>query len=139
MKNFFILLSVALISACTPASNSVQTSVAETLAARNSQAEEPVITPTVIVELTSTQTQVTDKYGPRGDGTYLVGVEIAAGRWRSQPGYKDELGFKCEVDIYDSNLELIDYVISNPGNVFEIPPNAFQVQFDRCGEVTFFQ
>lgn len=71
---------------------------------------------------------------PRGNGFYLVGVDIAPGVWRSD-GTQDD----CYWSVTQADGDIIDNHFGMAGGTCYISPNAFQVQFEDCGTWTFIQ
>ena len=70
----------------------------------------------------------------RGDGFYLIGVDIAPGVWRS-----DGKGDRCYWAVTRSDGDIIDNHFGMAGGTAYISPNGFQVLFEECGKWTFVQ
>lgn len=86
-------------------------------------------TPTI----TLTQTPTADPLkASRGNGFYLVGVDIAPGVWRSM-GTADD----CYWEIDTRTGDIIDNHFGMAGGTMYIPANAFQVQLEDCGTWVF--
>lgn len=69
---------------------------------------------------------------PRGNGFYLVNVDIAPGVWRS-----DGTNDSCYWSITEADGDIIDNHFGQSGGTAYIPVNAFQVEFSDCGNWTF--
>jgi hypothetical protein len=72
-------------------------------------------------------------YGNKGDGFYVVNMDIAPGIWRST-GTGDD----CYWEVTQANGDIIDNHFGMSGGTVYITPTAFQVQFEDCGEWVFF-
>jgi len=64
----------------------------------------------------------------RGDGFYLINVDIAPGVWRSSG-----LGDQCYWSVTTATGKIIDNHYGMAGGTAYIPPAAFQVEFNGCG------
>jgi hypothetical protein len=64
----------------------------------------------------------------RGDGFYLVNLEIAPGLWRSQ-GTQDD----CYWEIDTRTGDIINNHFGMAGGTMYIPESAFQVRLEDCG------
>lgn len=91
----------------------------------------PTITPTPTKTLTPRPTQDPLKV-PHGDGVYLVGVDIAAGVWRSEPGNSD-----CYWKRDSRTGDIIDNYYGQSGGTIYISPTDFEIHLERCGTWTF--
>lgn len=97
----------------------------------------PVFTPTITSTPTNTATVTpTMDYlkETRGDGIYLVGIEIAPGVWDSD-GTNDD----CYWETSTATGDIIDNHFGLAGGTAYIPSTAFQVTFERCGNWTWLQ
>ena len=94
---------------------------------------------TVTPEFTSTETNTptitltnTPTLDPlkrtRGNGFYLIGVDIAPGVWRSD-GTQDD----CYWAVTRANGDIIDNHFGMAGGTAYLPASGFQVQFEDCG------
>ncbi|HRF71764.1 MAG TPA: hypothetical protein PL117_03250 [Accumulibacter sp.] len=106
----------------------------------------PLYTPTITPTATDTQppTNTPDKTqtalaqvearlrNPKGDGFYLVGVDIAAGIWRST-GTEDD----CYWAVTDRTGDILDNHFGMAGGTAYVSASAFQVQFEDCGRWEF--
>ncbi len=106
----------------------------------------PLYTPTITPTATDTQppTNTPDKTqtavaqaearlrNPKGDGFYLVGVDIAPGIWRST-GTDDD----CYWAISNRQGNTTDNHYGMSGGTAYISSNDFQVEFDGCGRWEF--
>jgi len=93
----------------------------------------PTITNTPTKTPTSTPTLDPLKKG-RGDGIYLVGVDIAPGVWRS-----DGTGSSCYWEITNAYGDIINNHFGLAGGTAYISASAFQVMFRNCGYWTWLQ
>jgi uncharacterized protein YraI len=69
-----------------------------------------------------------DATGPKGDGFYTVGVEIAAGRWQST-GNRDD----CYWARLDDRQEILDNHYGQAGGTVTIRADDYEVSFVDCG------
>lgn len=148
MKKLLLIFVIALAS-CAPSPETIAQAVQETQAAFTpvpSQTPYPTYTapPTVFVTrrviVTATQPlgTPTETRTPRPttditksakrDGFFLVGVDIAAGVWRSN-GTQDD----CYWSVTERDGDIIDNHFGDAGGTAYIPAGAFQVQFEDCG------
>lgn len=91
----------------------------------------PIFTPTITSTPTKTGTPtptVNPLTTPRGDGFYLVGVDIAPGVWRSQG-----TGDRCYWEIDTRTGDIISNHFGMAGGTMYIPSTAFQVSVEDCG------
>jgi len=70
---------------------------------------------------------------PKGDGNYLVGVDIAPGVWCST-GTEDD----CYWTINTMTGNIIDNYFGMSGGTAYISPTAFSVMFEGCGIWEFY-
>jgi hypothetical protein len=106
MNRIILLALTILLTACIPAQQTIQSAVEETLAAV------PTQTPVIIIKIITPTFTNTPVYTPqptddplsktRGDGFYLVNIEIAPGLWHSQ-GTAD----KCYWSVTTRNDDII--------------------------------
>jgi hypothetical protein len=68
----------------------------------------------------------------KGDGFYLVNVDIASGIWRSTGK-----GDTCYWEITTRTGDIISNFLGLAGGTAYVPSTAFQVQFNRCGTWVF--
>jgi len=149
MATAVMIIAPLVVWACTPSDQMIQTSIANTQAAWTlvpTQTPYPMATvwiQTKIVFVTP-QPTMTPKFTPtasntpkptqdpftrtRGDGFYLVGIDIAPGVWRSTGN-----GDSCYWEVSERNGEIIDNDFGLAGGTAYIPPGAFQVEFKQCG------
>lgn len=64
----------------------------------------------------------------RGNGFYLIGVDIAPGVWRSNGNGDD-----CYWSVTRGNGDIIDNHFGMAGGTAYLPSSGFQVQFEDCG------
>lgn len=64
----------------------------------------------------------------KGDGFYLVNVDIAPGVWRSTG-----TGSSCYWGVTSKTGDILDNHFGMSGGTAYISPNAFQVEFNDCG------
>jgi hypothetical protein len=98
----------------------------------------PTITPTATKTGTPTRTPNTTQtaqakllaklQADKGDGFYLVNVDIAPGVWRS-----NGKGDKCYWATTTKTGDIIDNHYGMAGGTAFIPATAFQVEFSKCG------
>jgi len=90
----------------------------------------PSRTPTATPNLA--QTATIKAYGllasPKGDGFYLVGVEILPGKWHCTG-----TGDGCYWARRDSNQDLINNHFGYAGGTVSIRPTDYEVEFNDCG------
>ena len=65
---------------------------------------------------------------PKGDGFYLINIDIAPGIWRSTG-----TGDSCYWAVTDRTGDIIDNHFGMAGGTAYIPATGFQVEFDDCG------
>lgn len=153
-----LLLTLLFVTACAPSPETIAQAVQETQAAFTlvpSQTPYPTytapptvfVTKLVIVTATGTATPVftptitntpapTNTKSPtpdplkrpKGDGFYLIGVDIAPGVWRSN-GTQDD----CYWAVTETDGDIIDNHFGNAGGTAYLPTNGFQVEFNDCG------
>lgn len=95
----------------------------------------PKHTPTITLTSTNTftPTPTTDPLKKaRGNGFYLIGVDIAPGVWRSQGS-----GDSCYWSVTSMSGNIISNHFGMSGGTAYIPVNGFQVQFEDCGTWVF--
>jgi hypothetical protein len=70
----------------------------------------------------------------RHDGVYVVGEQIASGRWQSEANHQD-----CYWERTDSQGEIIDnhFGSSGAGLIVTVRGSDYSVEFDGCGEWHF--
>lgn len=151
-KAALFILILSLLASCAPSPERIQQAVAETQAAWTAvptQTAYPTytapptvfVTKLVIVTATSTRTPAftpTITRTPRptldplkqnkGNGFYLIGVDIAAGVWRSTGS-----GSSCYWAVTARNGDIIDNHFGQAGGTAYLPASGFQVQFEDCG------
>jgi len=88
----------------------------------------PTPRPTSTPKPTATPTQPPSPTSPKGDGFYLVGDEIAPGKWRSTGK-----GDRCYWARLDDKQEWLDNYFGMSGGVLTIQPTDFMVQLEDCG------
>jgi len=69
---------------------------------------------------------------PRGNGHYLVGVDIAPGVWRSENGYSG-----CYWSVTTKTGSIINNDFGDSGGTVYISPTAYEVEFSDCGIFTY--
>ncbi len=84
--------------------------------------------PTATPKPTATPTQPPSPTSPKGDGFYLVGDEIAPGKWRSTGQ-----GDSCYWARLDDKQEWLDNYFGMSGGAITIQPTDFMVQLKDCG------
>jgi hypothetical protein len=82
--------------------------------------------------LTNQAIMITKLRAPKGNGFYLVNVDIAPGVWRSD-GTQDD----CYWAVTTKTGDIIDNHFGMAGGTAYISPSAFQVEFNDCGTWTF--
>ena len=97
----------------------------------------PLYTPTETLTPTNTAT-LTPTSDPRtedkGNGFYLVNVDIAPGVWRSA-GTQDD----CYWEITDKYGDIINNHFGMAGGTMYIPASAYQVMLEDCGRWTYLR
>lgn len=78
--------------------------------------------------LTVTANALAALRSPKGDGFYLVGVDIAPGVWRSTAGSDN-----CYWETSKANGNIIRNHFGASGGTAFVGPGDFQVQFKNCG------
>lgn len=91
----------------------------------------PSITPTPTKTNTKTPT-LNPLKAMKGNGFYLVGVDIAPGVWRSEPGISG-----CYWSLTTRTGDIIDNHFGDSGGTAYISPYVYQVEFNDCGWWTF--
>jgi hypothetical protein len=97
----------------------------------------PIFTPTITntPAPTNTPSPTSDPLKrAKGDGFYLVGVDIAPGVWRSSG-----TGNRCYWAVTRANGDIIDNHFGMSGGTAYVSTAGFQVQFESCGIWTFVQ
>lgn len=95
----------------------------------------PLYTPTETLTPTNTSTPTSTpdtKTEDKGDGFYLVNVDIAPGVWRSD-GTQDD----CYWEITDKYDNIINNHFGMAGGTMYIPVTAYQVMMEDCGRWTY--
>ena len=92
----------------------------------------PTDTPPPTTTPNLAQTATVEAYGalaaPKGDGFYLVGVDILPGKWHST-GTNDG----CYWARYDANQELLGNHFGIAGGTVNVRPTDYEIEFDDCG------
>jgi len=91
-------------------------------------------TATVDVSALATKQAEAKLKGERGDGFYLVNVDIAPGVWRNDGSAAD-----CYWSVNTATGDIINNHFGQAGGTAFIPVDAFQVQFKGCGSWTWLQ
>lgn len=73
-------------------------------------------------------------FSPKGNGFFLVNVDIAPGVWRS-----DGTNDNCYWEVTAASGDILDNHFGMAGGTAYIPPASFQVQFNGCGNWTYVQ
>jgi len=95
---------------------------------------QPTYTPIIrIVQVTPTIDSSILK-ADKTDGFYLIGPEIAPGVWRTEPNKT-----KCYWKITGVKGEIISNYLGSGGGTIYIPKDAYQIEIQNCGKVTFVQ
>ncbi|UYN89933.1 MAG: hypothetical protein KIT08_01530 [Anaerolineales bacterium] len=68
----------------------------------------------------------------RGSGFFLVGVDIAAGTWRSEAGYS-----ACYWSRNNATGGINDNHFGNSGGTVHIRASDYEVEFNGCGQWTY--
>ncbi len=142
-----ILTIVLMFTACAPSAGSIQTAIAQTQAvwtAVPTQTPYPTQTALVVTKIvtpiftftpvntatiTNTPTATIDPLKQlKGPGFYLVNVDIAPGVWRSTG-----TGSECYWEVTTKTGDIIANHFGQSGGTAYIPPDAFQVNFQKCG------
>lgn len=89
------------------------------------------LTPTITLPPTATPNPLK---APKGDGFYLIGVDIAPGVWRS-----DGTGDSCYWSVTRMDGDILDNHFGMSGGTAYVSPSGFQVEFTDCGTWTFLQ
>jgi hypothetical protein len=94
----------------------------------------PSITPNVEQTSAARQqaTETARLTSPKGDGFYLVGIDIAMGTWRSTAGYEG-----CYWSLNDKQGDINDNHFGDSGGTVHIRASDYEVQFDDCGQWTY--
>jgi hypothetical protein len=100
---------------------------------RSTLSTAPPITPMLLVHSrgrskTATSEAHAPLTAPRGDGSYLVGLEIAPGIWESTG-----TGSDCHWARLDGSLEVIDSHFGAAGGTVTIQQTDYRVEFANCG------
>lgn len=93
----------------------------------------PTITPTYTPKPTETPT-ISPLYLTKGDGFFLIGIDIAPGIWRSS-GTQDN----CYWSVTSESGDIIDNHFGMSGGTAFLPDSGFQVQFEDCGNWEFLK
>lgn len=95
----------------------------------------PLYTPTETLTPTETSTPTTTpdpRTKDKGDGFYLVNIDIAPGIWRSE-GTQDD----CYWEISDKYGNIINNHFGMAGGTMYISATAYQVMMEDCGRWTY--
>lgn len=95
----------------------------------------PKYTATIMNTPTNTNTPVPTKdplQKDRGDGFYLIGIDIAPGVWRSMG-----TGDSCYWSITTKTDSIINNHFGMSGGTMYVPASGYQVQLEDCGTWTY--
>lgn len=81
--------------------------------------------PAPVTVTAEANTPTTDPAGPKKDGSYLVGVEIATGNWKCEK--PADMTFWT---VHDKSNDIVDNGFSS---VATITDEGFSAEFSRCG------
>lgn len=79
----------------------------------------------VVIPLSATP----DPYAPHGDGDYIIGAHIAAGRWQSDGQAEGE----CYWTTRKANGIILKSYLGPPGGTLDLGGYDYEVQFRNCG------
>jgi len=82
--------------------------------------------PTLVEGVVEGDPQLT---APKGDGAYLVGVEIAPGLWRSEAGQEE--GCYWVRRKYDGIIQ--EQYLGPSGVTVQVRPDDYEIEFSGCG------
>jgi hypothetical protein len=88
----------------------------------------PTATPTPDLAKTATVEAFGVQAAPKRDGFYLVGVDIAPGKWHSTG-----TGSGCYWARLDANQDLLGNNFGSAGGTVTIRPTDYEVEFNGCG------
>ena len=121
----------------TPARTQTPNVIIQTVVVIASETPTQLYTPTITNTATSTSTltpTLDPLKTPRGNGFYLIGVEIAPGVWDS-----DGTGDGCYWKVTNAEGKTLDNHYGLAGGAAYLPSTAFQVLFEDCGTWTWLQ
>jgi hypothetical protein len=127
MKNFLVLVSVIVLTACLPSIQPLQTQIAATLTPTHTVPNLLYSTPRVIPTV-----HISDPKEDHPDGMYTVGVDMAPGIWKSPAGSDG-----CYWKIFTSDGQIRIFYYGPSGETMQIEPTDDQVYMMDCGAWIF--
>lgn len=94
----------------------------------------PTFTPRIQTILVTPTTDESILKADKTDGFYLIGPEIAPGVWRTEKDHS-----KCYWKISDIKGSIVSNYLGMGGGTIYIPEDAYQIEIQNCGNVTFVQ
>lgn len=91
-------------------------------------------TPTPDVRLTATVEALGNLARPKRSGFYLVGVDIAPGKWEST-----STGSGCYWARLDQYGDIIDNHYGHAGNTIHIQPSDYEIRIEDCGTFVYVE
>lgn len=73
-----------------------------------------------------------DPTAPKEDGVYLIGVQIARGKWGSAPGEAECIWFKRK-----ASGQILEQYTGPSGDTLSLDPRDYEVEFIGCGTWTY--
>ncbi len=100
----------------------------------NCTVEPDVTLEAVATEVDEVDDEQSDLTAPKGDGFYLVGIDIAPGRWESTG---EDTG--CYWQREDREGDIRDNHYGNAGGTVTILDDDFQIEFNDCGTFEYVE
>ena len=94
----------------------------------------PTFTPRIETVLVTPTTDESILKADKTNGFYLIGPEIAPGVWRTENDHS-----KCYWKISDIKGSIVSNYLGMGGGTIYIPSDAYQIEIQNCGNVTFVQ
>ncbi len=94
----------------------------------------PIPTPTPDLSLTATAEALGVMAAPKGDGFYLVGVDIMPGKWESAGTGND-----CYWARLDADQDILGNHFGWAGGTVNVRPTDYEVSFEGCGRWTWVE
>lgn len=94
----------------------------------------PTFTPRIETVLVTPTTDESILKADKTDGFYLIGPEIAPGVWRTGKDHS-----KCYWKISDIKGSIVSNYLGMGGGTIYVPEDAYQIEIQNCGNVTFVQ
>jgi hypothetical protein len=139
LKTFACAVPLLLLAACAPAPTpdlrpSVEAALTEMVREATARAPAPIspppsATPAATATPVPSPTATPEPTAPRGDGKYLVGPQMARGRWQSDGGAEGDCYW---ISRHADGIILQSY-FGPPGGQMELGDYDYEVETQNCG------